>query len=94
MSLFQNCSSYTYYHLLLDSSYNASVGSCSDLKALGVEAAENDGRLARCPLKDMEYEIKAHHILLSQLTRMIQDRDAADKVIVDALQLAYAQYVC
>lgn len=57
------------------------VTSHEDLKALGLEAAENDGRLARRPLKNMEYEIKAHHILLSQLSHMIQDHDAAVKVL-------------
>jgi len=65
----------------LESSYNLFDGILiSELKALEIEAAENDGRLARRSLKDRKSEIQAHSMLLSQFTRMIQDHDAALEV--------------
>lgn len=57
------------------------VTSYKELKALEIEAAENDGRLARRSLKDRKSEIQAHSMLLSQFTRMIQDHDAALEVL-------------
>lgn len=51
-----------------------------DLNALGIEASKSDGRLARRSLRNIESEIQAHRILLSQFTRMIQDNEYAIKV--------------
>ncbi|XP_058109898.1 fructose-bisphosphate aldolase-lysine N-methyltransferase, chloroplastic isoform X4 [Magnolia sinica] len=53
--------------------------SAQELKDLAMEAAQNDGRLARLPLKDMSREIGAHHMLLSQITHMIREYDASIK---------------
>ncbi|XP_020267803.1 fructose-bisphosphate aldolase-lysine N-methyltransferase, chloroplastic isoform X2 [Asparagus officinalis] len=58
-----------------------SITSHEELEALVIEAAENDGRLARLPLRNTESEIHAHSILLSQFTHLIQERDAAVKVL-------------
>lgn len=44
-------------------------------------AALNDGRLGRRPLKNPNREIQAHHILLSRITRVIEDRESSIKVI-------------
>lgn len=52
----------------------------TELKSLTIEAAENDGRLARRALTDRDGEIQAHHMLLSQFIPMVQDHDAALKV--------------
>lgn len=52
----------------------------SELKDLATEAAQSDGRLARCPLKDRNKEIEAHRLLLSEITLMIQEYDASIKV--------------
>lgn len=37
------------------------------------EAKENDGRLGRRPLHNIEKEIQAHQILLSRITGYIED---------------------
>ncbi|KAJ6820091.1 uncharacterized protein M6B38_399290 [Iris pallida] len=58
-----------------------SITSHEELKALGSEAAVNDGRLARHPLKNKESEIQAHGILISRLNNMIQGHDSAIKVL-------------
>lgn len=42
-----------------------------ELEEMAMEAAENDGRLARRPLKNAEREIHAHRKLLSHLDDMI-----------------------
>ena len=52
----------------------------TELKALTVEAAEDDGRLARRTLTDRDREIQAHHMLLSLFIPMIRDYDSALKV--------------
>ncbi|XP_073010165.1 fructose-bisphosphate aldolase-lysine N-methyltransferase, chloroplastic isoform X5 [Typha latifolia] len=54
-----------------------SATSLEELKEMALEAAENDGRLARRPLKNKDREIRAHSILLSQLNYMVQGHDAA-----------------
>ncbi|OVA18230.1 SET domain [Macleaya cordata] len=56
-----------------------SASSPQELKDLEMEAAKNDGRLARRPLKDMSREIQAHQILLSQIVHLIQEYDASIK---------------
>lgn len=58
-----------------------SVTSHEELTALGSEAAANDGRLARQPLKNKESEIQAHCILISRLSHMIQGHECAIKVL-------------
>lgn len=52
----------------------------SELSELAKEAAQNDGRLARRPLSDISKEILAHQMLLSRITRLIEEYDAAIKV--------------
>ncbi|XP_047967684.1 ribulose-1,5 bisphosphate carboxylase/oxygenase large subunit N-methyltransferase, chloroplastic [Salvia hispanica] len=46
-----------------------------ELHDLAKEAAENDGRLARKPLKHKNRELAAHQLLLSEMSRLIKDHD-------------------
>ncbi|CAN6567544.1 unnamed protein product [Malus baccata var. baccata] len=48
-----------------------------ELSDLAKEAAEHDGRLARRPLTNSSREIKAHQMLVSKLTRLVEDYDAS-----------------
>ncbi|XP_010427256.1 PREDICTED: ribulose-1,5 bisphosphate carboxylase/oxygenase large subunit N-methyltransferase, chloroplastic-like isoform X2 [Camelina sativa] len=50
-----------------------------ELNDLSKEAAQNDGRLARLPLKDRSRELEAHKILLSHINRLIEDHSACIK---------------
>lgn len=52
----------------------------SELSDLDVEAAQNDGRLARRPLKNRSREIQAHQILLSWMTELINEYNTSIKV--------------
>ena len=52
----------------------------SELSDLAMEAAQNDGRLARRPLSNRSKEIQAHEILLLLITQIIQEYNAAIKV--------------
>ncbi|XP_078445421.1 SET domain-containing protein isoform X3 [Wolffia australiana] len=54
-----------------------SANSLDELEEMNVEASENDGRLARRPLKNRTREITGHRILLSQITSMIQRYDVS-----------------
>ncbi|XP_066166865.1 fructose-bisphosphate aldolase-lysine N-methyltransferase, chloroplastic isoform X5 [Oryza sativa Japonica Group] len=54
-----------------------SAMSLKELEEMAMEAAESDGRLARCPLKNMEREIHAHRRLLLHFAEMIQGHSAA-----------------
>ncbi|KAG6507986.1 hypothetical protein ZIOFF_033341 [Zingiber officinale] len=58
-----------------------SATSIEELQALLAEAAENDGRLARRPLKSKEREVQAHHILCSRLFLMIEGHNTALKML-------------
>uniref|UniRef100_A0ACD5XF66 Uncharacterized protein n=1 Tax=Avena sativa TaxID=4498 RepID=A0ACD5XF66_AVESA len=60
--------------------------STEELEEMAMETAENDGRLARHPLKHLEREIHAHRMLLFHLDNMIQGHSTAIKQleIVDA----------
>ncbi|KAF7026607.1 hypothetical protein CFC21_038711 [Triticum aestivum] len=51
--------------------------SIEELEEMAVEAAENDGRLARRPLKHAEREVHAHRKLLLHLDNMIQGHSTA-----------------
>lgn len=51
--------------------------SSEELEEMAMEAAENDGRLARRPLKHAEREVHAHHKLLLHLDNMIQGHSTA-----------------
>ncbi|CAN1257838.1 Ribosomal lysine N-methyltransferase 4 [Linum perenne] len=51
-----------------------------DLRDLATEAAQNDGRLARRPLKDSSREIRAHSILLSHIIQLIDQYHASIQV--------------
>ncbi|KAG2730084.1 hypothetical protein I3760_01G276600 [Carya illinoinensis] len=53
-----------------------------ELGDLAKEAAQNDGRLARRPLSDRSKEIQAHQMLLSRITQLIEDYNAAIKSLV------------
>ncbi|GER34403.1 SET domain-containing protein [Striga asiatica] len=46
-----------------------------ELNELALEAEENDGRLARCPLKDKNREIAAHRYLFTEISRLIEEYD-------------------
>ncbi|XP_031375292.1 fructose-bisphosphate aldolase-lysine N-methyltransferase, chloroplastic isoform X2 [Punica granatum] len=46
------------------------------------EAMENDGRLGRRPFKNIEREIQAHEILLSQITTLIGEYTESIKLLV------------
>jgi histone-lysine N-methyltransferase SETD3 len=48
-----------------------------ELEEMAMEAAENDGRLARRPLKHAEREVHAHRKLLLHLDNMIQGQSTA-----------------
>jgi histone-lysine N-methyltransferase SETD3 len=52
----------------------------SELSDLAMEAAQNDGRLARRPLSNRSKEIQAHEILLLLITQIIEEYNAAIKV--------------
>lgn len=44
------------------------------------EAAQNDGRLARYPLKNRIREIEAHQFLLAKMAQLIEEHKAYMKV--------------
>jgi chromatin segregation and condensation protein Rec8/ScpA/Scc1 (kleisin family) len=52
----------------------------SELSDLALEATQNDGRLARRPLKSRSKEIQAHQILSLRITQIMEDYNAAIKV--------------
>ncbi|BAS76471.1 Os01g0976450 [Oryza sativa Japonica Group] len=56
---------------------NGMITTSLELEEMAMEAAESDGRLARCPLKNMEREIHAHRRLLLHFAEMIQGHSAA-----------------
>lgn len=60
-----------------------------DLSDLVLEAVQNDGRLARRPFKSRSKEIQAHEILLSHLTRLIEEYNASVKVNICSFSLFY-----
>lgn len=47
--------------------------SIQELNELAMEAVQNDGRLARRPLRICSKEIEAHKILLSHITQLIEE---------------------
>ncbi|KAH7547988.1 hypothetical protein ACOSP7_032709 [Xanthoceras sorbifolium] len=47
-----------------------------ELDDLAMEAAKNDGRLARRPLRNISQEIQAHQILLSLITQLTEEYSA------------------
>ena len=51
-----------------------------ELEEMAMEAAENDGRLARRPLKHAEREVHAHCKLLLHLDNMIRGHSTAVEV--------------
>ncbi|MCL7032579.1 hypothetical protein MKW94_024222 [Papaver nudicaule] len=50
-----------------------------EVKDMEIEAATNDGRLARRPLNNTTREIEAHELLHSQISHLIQEYDASLK---------------
>nr|XP_016434376.1 PREDICTED: ribulose-1,5 bisphosphate carboxylase/oxygenase large subunit N-methyltransferase, chloroplastic-like [Nicotiana tabacum] len=50
-----------------------------EINDLAEEAAENDGRLARRPLKDKSREIEAHQFLQSKINEIIEEYNASIK---------------
>lgn len=59
----------------------------SELSDLAMEAAKTDGRLARQPLQNKNIELQAHQFLLSRINRLIENYDAAMKVVSSDLNL-------
>ncbi|XP_030516418.2 actin-histidine N-methyltransferase-like isoform X4 [Rhodamnia argentea] len=62
----------------------ARVLSCTSLEELNdmeEEATQNDGRLGRRPLKNFNREIQAHQLLLSHITRLIDQYNASAKLM-------------
>ena len=49
---------------------------------LAMDAAENDGRLARRPLKNMTREVQAHQFLLSQINQLIEEYSTSIMVMM------------
>ncbi|XP_019052786.1 PREDICTED: ribulose-1,5 bisphosphate carboxylase/oxygenase large subunit N-methyltransferase, chloroplastic isoform X4 [Nelumbo nucifera] len=66
-----------------------SATSIQELKELVTEAAQNDGRLARRPLKNRSREIEAHKLLLLQVFNLIQEYGAS----IESLGPTYASSV-
>lgn len=58
-----------------------------ELSDLAVEAAQNDGRLARRPLKSWNREIQAHQVLLSWITQLINEYNTSIKSLPTASPL-------
>ncbi|CAK9155095.1 unnamed protein product [Ilex paraguariensis] len=56
--------------------------SAAELDDLAMEAAQNDGRLARYPLKNRSREILAHQFLLSRITEFIEKYSACIEVMI------------
>ncbi|XP_060959354.1 uncharacterized protein LOC115708140 isoform X2 [Cannabis sativa] len=50
-----------------------------ELNDLAIEAKQTDGRLARRPLRNIDKEIKAHQILLAQISHLIEDYESSIK---------------
>ncbi|KAK6158706.1 hypothetical protein DH2020_006020 [Rehmannia glutinosa] len=53
-----------------------------ELNALAIEAAQNDGRLARYPLKDKNREVAAHCHLLSEISRLSEEHNQYIKFLL------------
>lgn len=64
----------------------------SELNDLVEEAAQNDGRLARRPLKDISKEIQAHLMLLSVFIQLIEERNAI--IMVKIRTSSICPYIC
>lgn len=62
----------------------ARVLSCispEELNDMEEEATQNDGRLGRRPLKNITREIQAHQLLLSSITKLIDQYNASAKLM-------------
>ncbi|KAF5959485.1 hypothetical protein HYC85_000694 [Camellia sinensis] len=53
--------------------------SSQELSDLAMEAVQNDGRLARYPLKNKTREMEAHWFLLSKITRLVEEHNVSIK---------------
>ncbi|XP_028126636.1 uncharacterized protein LOC114323269 isoform X5 [Camellia sinensis] len=53
--------------------------SSQELSDLAMEAVQNDGRLARHPLKNKTRELEAHWFLLSKITRLVEEHNVSIK---------------
>ncbi|CAL5363555.1 unnamed protein product [Camellia sinensis] len=53
--------------------------SSQELSDLAMEAVQNDGRLARYPLKNKAREMEAHWFLLSKITRLVEEHNVSIK---------------
>ncbi|MQM13725.1 hypothetical protein Taro_046650, partial [Colocasia esculenta] len=58
-----------------------SAKSLEELKEMCSEASENDGRLARRPLRSRSREIEAHCILISHIKSAIQEYNASIELL-------------
>ena len=52
----------------------------TELSDLVKEAEENDGRLARRPLRNIHREIEAHKILIARITRLVEEYEVSIEV--------------
>ncbi|KAL0541010.1 hypothetical protein IC582_021037 [Cucumis melo] len=62
----------------------ARILSCTnpqELNELSYEAVNGDGRLARIPLKNVNKEVEAHRILLSQFKQLVEEYNASIEAI-------------
>lgn len=58
-----------------------------------MEAAENDGRVARRPLKDKSRDIQAHQFLLSKITGLIDEYNASIKVRIIVYSYVLGRFI-
>ncbi|KZV48662.1 ribosomal N-lysine methyltransferase 4 [Dorcoceras hygrometricum] len=58
-----------------------SSNSQEEINAIVKEAAQNDGRLARYPLKNRIREIEAHQFLLSKIAQLAEEHKAHIKLL-------------
>ncbi|XP_022133564.1 histone-lysine N-methyltransferase setd3 isoform X2 [Momordica charantia] len=71
----------------------ARILSCShpqELNDLITEATNGDGRLARIPLKNVNREVEAHQILLSQFKRLVEEYNES----IESLGLVDSPFLC
>ncbi|KAL0330161.1 UNVERIFIED_CONTAM: hypothetical protein Sradi_5002800 [Sesamum radiatum] len=66
------------------SSQNSFTIKEEELNDLALEAAQNDGRLARYPLKNKNREIAAHQLLLSEISQLVEEHNKYIKLLVPA----------
>ncbi|XP_038889894.1 fructose-bisphosphate aldolase-lysine N-methyltransferase, chloroplastic isoform X2 [Benincasa hispida] len=79
--------SFLYWH---DSDILLVLVYCTELNELSTEAVNGDGRLARIPLKNVNKEVEAHQILLSQFKQLVEEYNAS----IEALEPVDSPCLC